>query len=229
MSLVLRKEDGDGKKWYVQDDRDPSSLICTQLVPGEDQLISWVVEKQEATVIPNLGEEIRFSTVKKSLTERALKSVCAVPLTTAHRQLGAMLIGSKESGSYSQECAQLFPVVADQIAMAVDNTLSHAELKRHEALLRLAKSLASSTLQDLSSNLAAFLRPLLDFDFLDLIVFKEGSSDVVWHSVGAGAKSETSCPNWARKTATNRTLITKVEVNAALLQIPHAVTAIEPS
>jgi formate hydrogenlyase transcriptional activator len=30
------------------------------------------------------------------------------------------------------------------------------------------------------------MRPLLDFDFLDLIVFKEGSSEVLWHSIGAG-------------------------------------------
>ena len=194
MSLVLRKEDGDNKKWYVQDDRDPSSLICTELVSGEDQLISWVVENQEATVIPNFGEEIRFSTAKRSLTERALKSVCVAPLTTAHRQLGAILIGSKEAGVYSQECAQCFSVVADQIAMAVDNALSHAKLRRHEALLRLAKSLASSTLQDLSPNLAAFLRPLLDFDFLDLIVFKEGSSDVLWHSVGAGQLPPSDVP-----------------------------------
>jgi len=30
------------------------------------------------------------------------------------------------------------------------------------------------------------MRPLLDFDFLDLIVFEEGSSEVLWHSIGAG-------------------------------------------
>jgi formate hydrogenlyase transcriptional activator len=186
MSLILMKEDGDGKKWYVQDDQDPSTLTCTQLVPGEDKLVSWVVEHQEATVIPNFREEIRFSTVKKSIKECALKSVCAVPLTTAHCKVGAILIGSAESNKYSQEYAQFFSVVADQIAMTVDNALSHAELRRHEALSRLAKSLGSSALEDLSRNLAAFLRPLLDFDFLDLIVFQEGTSQVLRHSIGAG-------------------------------------------
>jgi formate hydrogenlyase transcriptional activator len=42
------------------------------------------------------------------------------------------------------------------------------------------------TLEDLSRNLAALLRPLLDFDFLDVIVFEQGTSEVLWQSVGAG-------------------------------------------
>src|SRR6267142_3425943 len=186
MSLVLSKQDGDGKKWYVQDDQDPSTLTRTESVPGEDKLFSWVVESQEATVIPNFGEEVRFTAEKKLLNKRALKSVCAVPLTTAYCKVGAILIGSSESDKYSQEYADFFSVIADQIALVVDNALSHAELRRYEALSRLAKSLASSTREDMSRNLAAFLRPLLDFEFLDLIVFKEGTSEVLWHSIGAG-------------------------------------------
>jgi formate hydrogenlyase transcriptional activator len=42
------------------------------------------------------------------------------------------------------------------------------------------------TPEELSRNLAVVLRPVLDFDFLDLIVFKEGTSEVLWHSIGAG-------------------------------------------
>ena len=60
-------------------------------------------------------------------------------------------------------------------------------LARHyEALSRLSISLVSLTREDLSRSIAAILRPLLDFDFLDVIVFKEGTSDVLWQSVGAG-------------------------------------------
>ncbi len=186
ISLVLSKQDGREEKWYVQDDQDPSTLTCTQLVPGEDKLFSWVVENQEAAVIPNFGEDIRFSHVNNPLKKRALKSVCAVPLTTVHSKVGAILIGSTESDKYSQEDADFFAAIADQIAMTVDNALSHAELKRHEALARLSKSLSSSAPEELSRNLAAFLHPLLDFDFLDLIVFKEDTSEVLWHSIGAG-------------------------------------------
>jgi len=58
--------------------------------------------------------------------------------------------------------------------------------KRYEALSRLSHSLVSQRPEDLPCNLSALMRPLLDFDFLDLIVFKEGSSEILWHSIGAG-------------------------------------------
>jgi formate hydrogenlyase transcriptional activator len=186
ISVMLRKEGGDGRTWYVLDGQDPSALTCTKLAPSEELLAFWVVEHQEPAVIANFEQDTRFSRVNKSVKERALKSVCAVPLTTAHCQVGAILIGSVEPSIYSQEQAQLLSGIADQIAMAVDNALSHAELKHHEALSRLATSLASCAPEDLSRDLATLLRPLLDFDFLDVIVFKEGSSEVLWHSIGAG-------------------------------------------
>jgi formate hydrogenlyase transcriptional activator len=69
---------------------------------------------------------------------------------------------------------------------AQPTTGSETLAKQYEALSRLPISLASMTLEDLSRNLAALLRPILDFDFLDVVVFKQGTSEVLWHSVGAG-------------------------------------------
>ncbi len=80
--------------------------------------------------------------------------------------------------------------------MQLEKPLAGAEtMARHyEALSRLSISLASLTPEDLSRNLAALLRPLFDFDFLDVIVFKEGSSEELWHSVGAGQLPSSDVP-----------------------------------
>jgi formate hydrogenlyase transcriptional activator len=185
LSLVLKKEDGSEQRWYVPNGDGFSTLAGTDSIPVEEPLLSWVMNRQEALVIPDFVSETRFSIVRKSFLERGLRSVCAVPLTTSQRAVGAILIASPESDRYS-EYAEFFRLVADQIAMALDNALSHAELKRFEVLSRLSQCLAASTLEDLSRNLAAFLHPFVDFDFLDLLVFKEGSSEVLWHSIGRG-------------------------------------------
>ena len=58
--------------------------------------------------------------------------------------------------------------------------------KWYKALSRLSLSLVSKTPENLPASLGALIRPLLDFDFMDLIVFKEGTSEVLWHSIGAG-------------------------------------------
>jgi formate hydrogenlyase transcriptional activator len=88
-------------------------------------------------------------------------------------------------------------VSTQQISMTIDVDKAFspcAELKPYEGLAHLAKSLASSAPEDLSRHLAAFLRPLLNFDFLDLMVFREGTSEVLWHSIGAGQIPPTDVP-----------------------------------
>ncbi len=65
---------------------------------------------------------------------------------------------------------------------------------RYEALSRLSLSLASLTPDELSRKLAALLRPVLDFEFLDVLVFKEGTSEVLWHSVGLGQLPASDVP-----------------------------------
>jgi len=146
LSLVLKKEDGTERTWYVPDGEGFSALAGTDSVSVEEPLHSWVMNRQEALVIPDFASETRFSSVGKSFLERGLRSACAVPLATSHRGLGAILIARQESDRYSEEYAEFFPLVADLIAMAVDNALSHAELKRFEVLSRLSQCLAASTL-----------------------------------------------------------------------------------
>ena len=57
------------------------------------------MNRRKALVIPDFASEARFSSVKKSFEERALRSVCALPLTTTHRRgflgqtLGARALG----------------------------------------------------------------------------------------------------------------------------------------
>jgi formate hydrogenlyase transcriptional activator len=61
---------------------------------------------------------------------------------------------------------------------------SRALARSYEALTRLSVSLASLTPDELSRCLSAFLQPLLNFEFLHVIVFKEETNEVLWHSVG---------------------------------------------
>lgn len=53
LSLVLRKEDGSERRWYVPDGEDLSILAGTDLTPLEEPILSWVMNRQEALVIPN--------------------------------------------------------------------------------------------------------------------------------------------------------------------------------
>jgi len=73
--------------------------------------------------------------------------------------------------------------------------------QRYEALSRLATALASLTTEHLARSLADVLRPALDFDLLDLVVYKDGSSEVEWRAVESGGPAPAdplseAAPSW---------------------------------
>src|ERR1700728_618636 len=74
-------------------------------VPGHvplDTPSRWVYNHQEPLVIPYLKDEIRFDEViARSCQE--LQSLCILPLTTVHRRIGSISLGSKAADAYSRE------------------------------------------------------------------------------------------------------------------------------
>jgi formate hydrogenlyase transcriptional activator len=72
-------------------------------------------------------------------------------------------------------------------------TWSETLAKRYEALLHVFRSLSSRTPDEMAHALADELRLVLDFDFLDAIVYKERTNEVEW-SVGTCPVSRSNVP-----------------------------------
>jgi formate hydrogenlyase transcriptional activator len=108
-------------------------------VPGlapEETFTWWVYQHQQPLVIPSLDEETRFPAVTEMLKHRGVRSVCAFPLTTVHRRLGGLAVGSTEVNAYNAEEVSFLSLVANQVALAVDDALNldasrHAERALH--------------------------------------------------------------------------------------------------
>src|SRR5260370_1561479 len=58
------------------------------------------------------------------LKSRGVRSVCVLPLTTVHRRLGGLAVGSLEADAYSQEEVSFLSLVANEVALAVDDALN---------------------------------------------------------------------------------------------------------
>ncbi len=79
--------------------------------------------------------------------------------------------------------------------MSTNSQLALTNAQRYEALLRISGSLASRTPADLAQSLSSELRSILDFDFLDVLVYKNGTSDILWRAVGAGETAPLKIPS----------------------------------
>jgi formate hydrogenlyase transcriptional activator len=153
-----------------------------QLVPPpsdirvEDTLPWWVSENQQAAVITDVWQETRFSYTVEQLKKAGIRSACALPLSTAHRRLGSLVIGSRRLDAYSDEEVRFLTLVAGQIALAMDDAInfqaswraqeeSQRAQERLELLLDLTNRVLSTLdLRDLLRVIAGNLRRVMQSD-----------------------------------------------------------------
>ncbi len=98
-------------------------------VPPEGTTIWWVYQNQKPIVIPFVEKETRFPAYSEFAKTHGLRSQCTLPLTTVHGRLGGIGFGSVEPDSYSEEEVSFLSLVADQVALAIDDAL-HFEAAR---------------------------------------------------------------------------------------------------
>src|SRR5438132_1316192 len=102
----------------------------------EETFSWWVYQHQQPLIIPSLDAETRFPAVAEMLKNRGVRSVCTLPLTTVHRRLGGLAVGSIEADAYSREEVSFLSLVANQVALAVDDALNFDASQHAKEALR---------------------------------------------------------------------------------------------
>ena len=138
-------------------------------IDKEGTLAAWVYRNQETVVLGTLDGETRFPASTAIMREAGLQSVCAFPLTTAHRRLGSLVIASVRRDAYSPEEVRFCGLVANQIALAMDDAInfraSQRAQERLELLLDLTNRVVSNlNLRDVLREISANIRRVMQCD-----------------------------------------------------------------
>jgi PAS domain S-box-containing protein len=112
-----------------------AGLALPEDLPTEETITWWVYHNQKPVVIASPTEETRFARVMKLYRDSGVQSGVVLPLTTAHRRLGGLAFGSEQASAYSEEHVKYLSIVADHVALAVDNALRDEEQRRGEMFL----------------------------------------------------------------------------------------------
>ncbi len=138
-------------------------------IDKDQTLAAWVYETQETVVLGTLDWETRFPASTPLMREAGLESICAFPLTTAHRRLGSLCIASVRRNAYSPEEVRFCALVAAQIALAMDDAInfraSQRAQERLELLLDLTNRVVSNlNLRDVLREISANIRRVMECD-----------------------------------------------------------------
>ena len=156
----------------------------------EDSPSGWVWERQEPLIVPDMEQEERFPEAMDLLRGYDVKSLCIMPLTTAHRRLGAVGFGSQRVGAYGEAGVEFLQLVARQIAVAVDNALNYQaaqalqqqlehERDRLKLLLDLNNSVVSTLdLRQLFRAISASVRQVMECDYASVLLPEPGGKQL---------------------------------------------------
>jgi len=150
-------------QWYFAEPyNDKLESRRLEAIPKEETPALWVYRNQQPFVIRVTDQEARFPQVTDRLAKLGLKSSCTLPLSTAHRQLGSLNFTSHLEDAYSPEEQRFLSLVANQIAVAIDDARAQQRLR---LLLDLTNRVVSKLeLHDLLHEIALTLRHVMQCD-----------------------------------------------------------------
>ena len=130
IGVFLKSENSDRFQNHFVDMESRSVLVTEETLSPEETFISSVYERQESWLSSTEEMEPRYERLKTPLQKHGIRSICALPLTTRHRRLGVISFGSKQPNAYPPEEVEFITHVADQIALAFDDALNFAAVRR---------------------------------------------------------------------------------------------------
>lgn len=144
--------------------------------PIEDIPEGWVWQHQKLFACTNVEQETRFPKVMAEVCLAGIRSFYALPLTTEHRRLGAMGVGSREALPDAEAELDFLQQVAKQVAGAIENTLNFErvhqaerdmkhQFERERLMLEINNAVVSHlSLRDLLKAISVRLRRVIPHD-----------------------------------------------------------------
>ena len=156
IGVSFRDKDSDPFQNYFIDMTSRSELVPEEQLTPEETLTLWVYERQEPLLRSTNEMEPCCRRLQAILKKLYIRSLCALPLTTAHRKLGAITFGSQQVDTYSPEEVRFVSEVAGYIALAFDDALNLAALRRATEELQ-SKNARLQLLLDVTNQVVANL------------------------------------------------------------------------
>lgn len=135
-----------------------------------------------------LPDQYPWDRYSQQPVEGAPQSACLAPLSTHGRKLGIAGVSSTQPDSFTEQDLELFAHVADQIAIAVQNSLNYEQANRERvrAQTLLEINNAITTTLDLNELIHATSRCLRDYfqhDFAGVALYDEETDQLLIHSI----------------------------------------------
>jgi formate hydrogenlyase transcriptional activator len=127
--LYLHEATSNTMRMHVLEGTEPTPLPSAAVLPLEEDPAGWVWQTQQARIFSNVPEEKRWPRALERAKAYGVQSSCNLPLITARRRLGILVFACKQPSAYETADLSYLQLVANQVAVSVENALAFQEIE----------------------------------------------------------------------------------------------------
>ena len=128
LALVLHEAASNTMRLHVLETSEPTPHPPVLVLPVEDDPAGLVWQNQQPLITSSVAELGRWPGFLERVQPYGVQSFCWLPLTTARRRLGTLVFACKQPSAYDTADVGFLQLVANQVAVAVDNALAFQEI-----------------------------------------------------------------------------------------------------
>ena len=114
---------------HILETSEPIPAQAPGTYPIEEDPAGFVLQTQHPLIVSDVAEESRWPHFLERAKPYGVNSLCYLPLTTARRPLGVLTFACKQTGAYDTADVDFLGQVANQVAVAVENSLAFDEIE----------------------------------------------------------------------------------------------------
>jgi formate hydrogenlyase transcriptional activator len=129
LALSVHEAASNTMRVHFLEGTESTPLPSAAVLPLEEDSAGWVWQTQQARIFPNVLEEKRRPRALERAKPYGVQSPCKLPHTTTRRRLGTPVFACKQPSAYETADVSFLQLVANQVAVAVENAIAFQEIE----------------------------------------------------------------------------------------------------
>jgi formate hydrogenlyase transcriptional activator len=166
--------------WLAIDGKRNTIVPTPKGLDAQKSLHAWIEERRKPFILSSLKEQSPFPELTELFQGWGNQSFCVLPLNTATHCLGAVCTGRTQPDAFSEEEVRFFSLIANFVALSVDDRMVRAQVESERTKLSLILDLNNSVvanlkMRDVLQSISPSIRKVMRLDSVALVLpDKEG-------------------------------------------------------
>jgi formate hydrogenlyase transcriptional activator len=127
--LMLHDAASQTMRVHVLEPPDPTMVAPGFDIPPDESTAGVVWQTQKPIIVSSMKDHRPWPQQLERAQASGVESVCELPLTTARRRLGTLVFAARQPAAYGDGDVHFLQLVANQVAVAVENALAFGEIE----------------------------------------------------------------------------------------------------